>query len=89
MREAVEEKIGDRRWEMGEEQATAPRLRSLNPTPFLNRAACKSFLLAYAAQTRAHKYARVSGETVQAINEATRRYMIELVRKLPSKGRTI
>ena len=65
------------------------RLRTLNPTCFLNSNACREFLLEFAGGTRAHKYTRVSGETLQRLNEHLRAQMIALVRGLPSKGKTI
>ena len=65
------------------------RPRALNPTQFINRAAVRDFLLEYARANRAHKFERVSSETLQAINEAVRQQMIAHVRRLPSKGKTI
>lgn len=65
------------------------RPRSLNETRFLNRAAVREFLLEYAAQTRAHKFTRVSAETLRAVNEAARQCCVSTVKRLPSKGKTI
>jgi hypothetical protein len=59
--------------------------RALNPTRFLLR----NFLLKQAAETRAHKFDRVSEGTLIEINEAVRGVMISKVRSLPSKGKTI
>jgi hypothetical protein len=62
---------------------------ALNPTRFLNRTECRNFLLQFAAQNRAHKFSRVSEETLRDINEAVRSVMISKVKALPSKGKTI
>jgi hypothetical protein len=64
-------------------------LKPINATPFINRAACKSFLLEHAAATRAHKFHRVSSETLREINDAVRAVMTGKIRALPSKGKTI
>jgi hypothetical protein len=65
------------------------RARTLNPTCFLNREACRDFLLEQAAGTRHHKFERVSSETLHQVNEVVRQIMIGTVRRLPSKGKTI
>jgi hypothetical protein len=70
------------------EQAST-RARTCNPTCFLNREAVRDFLLEQAAGTRAHKFERVSSETLHQVNEEVRRFMIGVVRRLPSKGKTI
>ena len=70
-------------------EAVASRPRTLNPTAFINRAAVRDFLLDQARSTRTHKFERVSSETLQMVNEAVRQYCIALVRRLPSKGKTI
>jgi hypothetical protein len=65
------------------------RARTLNATCFLNRTACRTFLLEHAQKTRAHKFSRVSAEALQGLNERMRQAMIALVQGLPSKGKTI
>jgi len=65
------------------------RPRSLNETCFLNRAAVKTFLLEQAKQTRTHKFSRVSAETLRNVNELVRQHLFAVVRRLPSKGKTI
>lgn len=67
----------------------SPRNRSLNPTRFLCRSEVRNFLLEWARKNRAHKFDRVSEETLVAINEFVRGKLIEHVRRLPSKGKTI
>lgn len=67
----------------------ASRPRSLNPTRFLNRAAVRDFLLETAAQSRAHKFTRVSEATLVEINARVMTKCLEIVRTMPSKGRTI
>lgn len=69
--------------------AAQSRARTCNPTCFLNREACRDFLLEHAKGTRAHRFERVSAETLHQVNEEVRRFMIGLVRRLPSKGKTI
>lgn len=71
------------------EHGAEGELKAINPTPFINRTAVKNFLLEHAAATRAHKYQRVSLETLRDINNAVRAVMISKVRTLPSKGKTI
>lgn len=65
------------------------RPRTLNPTRFLNRAAVREFLLETAAQTRAHKFSRVSEATLTDINARVMNKCLELVRTAPSKGKTL
>ena len=64
-------------------------LKSLNPTPFLNRSRVRKFLLEQAARTRAHKYTRVSEQTLIELNETVRRQCIARVAQLPSMGKRI
>ncbi len=61
----------------------------LNPTPFMCRSAVRKFLLEEAGRTRAHKFTRVSEDTLLAINELVRRHCVTIVHQLPSKGKTI
>ncbi len=67
--------------------STKPRV--LNPTRFLCRSEVRKFLLHEAARTRAHKFTRVSEETLIEINEHIRACLVSYVRRLPSKGKTI
>ncbi len=71
------------------QEAIAKRPRTLNPTRFLNRAAVREFLLETAAQTRHHKFTRVSEATLVEINARVMNKCLEIVRTLPSKGKTI
>ncbi|MGO8839485.1 MAG: hypothetical protein ACLP7I_12140 [Limisphaerales bacterium] len=61
----------------------------VKPTPFLCRSAVRKFLLEHAGKTRAHKFNRVSEDTLLAINELVRRHCVTIVSQLPSKGKTI
>lgn len=70
-------------------EAEAVKLCSSNPTPFLNRAEVKRFLLEFAAHNRAHKFTRVSAETLVKLNEAVRSAAISHIKSLPSAGKTI
>lgn len=65
------------------------RVKSVKPAPFINEKAVREFLLEHAGKTRAHKYTRVSEQTMIEISEMVRRYCIHRVASLPSKGKTI
>lgn len=67
----------------------AMRPRTLNPTSFINRAAVRVFLLERARVERAHRFSRVSSETLRDVNEAVRAKCIAIIHGLPSKGKTI
>jgi hypothetical protein len=58
-------------------------------TPFINQSSCKKFLLEHAAKTRAHKFTRVSSDTLSKLNEAVRNTMINHVQSMPSCGKTL
>lgn len=65
------------------------RPRALNPTRFLCREEVRKFLLEYAQENRAHKWDRVSEETLVALNEIVRAAAIGHVKRAPSKGKTL
>ena len=65
------------------------KLKAINPTPFINRKACKNFLLEQSKATRANKFKRVSAETLLKMNTAVRVAMIGHVRMIPSVGKTL
>jgi hypothetical protein len=65
------------------------KLRSINPAPFLCQSSVWKFLLEEAGRTRAHKYTRVSGQTMSELNEVVRQWCITRVARLPSLGKTI
>lgn len=71
-------------------ELVAPKARpaSLNPTRFLNRSEVREFILE-TAKTRAHKFTRVSEETLVHINEVVRTACIGVVKRAPSKGKTL
>ena len=71
------------------ESLNQPKLKTINPCPFLCQSAVRKFLLDQAKRTRAHAYSRVSGQTMIEINEAVRQLCIDKVRRLPSMGKTI
>jgi len=62
---------------------------SVNPTPLVNRTHVREFLLEEARRTRAHKFTRVSEDTLIAVNAQVRQHLVSIVRQLPSKGQTI
>lgn len=55
----------------------------------INRAQVRRLLLETAKQTRAHKFERVSTQTLDDINNEVRRVCSRTVQQLPSKGKTI
>jgi hypothetical protein len=65
------------------------QLKSLNATPFLCRAKVRKFLLEQAARTRAHKYTRVSEQTMIEANEVVRQWCISRIGRMPSMGKTL
>jgi hypothetical protein len=71
------------------EVATPRKTRALSPTKFLCRKACREFLLEEAKGNRAHKFSRVSMETLRGLNELVRQAMVSMVKRVPSKGQTI
>lgn len=70
--------------------AVDEKLRAINPTPLLCREHVRQFLLDMAKHERPfHKFTRVSEETLITANEHLRVYLIGVVKRLPSKGKTI
>lgn len=66
------------------------KLKTVNPTPFINRKAVKNFLLEHAARTRpANKFKRVSAETLKQMNDVVRVAMQNHVHRHPSVGKTL
>jgi len=57
--------------------------------PLLNRSAVRQYLLDQAKKTRAHKYTRVSEDTLIAANEHLRQWLNARVRQMPSMGKTL
>jgi|ERR1043166_1122484 hypothetical protein len=77
--------------ESGNGEATDPGALARGPkrTRLICRVEVKAFLLEHAKATRAHKFTMVSEETLIAVNEACRAACVAIVRRLPSKGKTI
>jgi hypothetical protein len=63
-------------------------LKGPKKTRLINRAAVRELALEL-AKKRAHKFSRVSEETLIGANEAVRRYLAEHVSRVPSKGKTL
>ncbi len=55
----------------------------------INEKNTRRLLLEHAAQTRAHKFTRVSKSTLTYLNERYRMVVLAHVASLPSKGKTI
>lgn len=61
----------------------------VNPTPFINRAHVRQFLLEQSALMRAHRWTRVSEQTLINLSETVRRAGIAHIKSMPSKGKTL
>ena len=55
----------------------------------INKSQVKKFILEYAAANRAHKFSRVSQETLDKVEAATRAACKAIVTSAPSKGKTL
>lgn len=55
----------------------------------INRAKCKRFLLDYARASRAHKFTRVSLNTLCEAEGALKNWLKLRVNQTPSKGKTL
>ena len=71
------------------DENTEAKLGALNTTPFLNRSACKKFLLDYAQQTRGFEPTRCGLSILERLNAKLVAMMREEVRIHPSKGKTL
>ena len=56
---------------------------------FVNKAACKQFIMDYANQTRHHKFARLDPAVFDELNAVVRKHMKVIVARNPSAGKTI
>lgn len=65
------------------------RVVGVNPTPFINRSQVRRFLLEYSRTHRAHKWSRVSEQTLISISEQARLACIMHVNRMPSSGKTL
>ena len=66
-----------------ESQCKGPR-----KTRLINREAVRELTLEL-AKKRAHRFTRVSEETLMGANEAVRQYLVSHVSRFPSKGKTL
>lgn len=74
------------------QRPSAPDLALQSRAPsnlLINREHTRQFLLATAKKNRAHKFTRVSEETLRLANEMLRQWCIGHVNRMPSKGRTL
>jgi hypothetical protein len=55
----------------------------------INKSKAKKYILEYAANNRAHKYTRVSQETLDRVEAAARSACKAIVTTAPSKGKTL
>ncbi|HEV2391061.1 MAG TPA: hypothetical protein VG146_01725 [Verrucomicrobiae bacterium] len=62
--------------------------RGISKTPLINREHVRALLLDL-AKARAHKYTRVSEETLLTVNEIVRAHCVYHVGRFPSKGKTL
>ncbi len=56
---------------------------------FVNKAACKQYLMDYADQTRHHKFTRVDSEIFDELNAVLRKHMRSIISRNPSFGKTL
>ena len=56
---------------------------------FVNKAACKQFIMDCANQTRFHKFGRIDSAIYDELNAVLRKHMKAIVARNPSAGRTI
>ena len=54
-----------------------------------NKSKVKKYMLEFAATNRAHKFSRVSQETLDKVEAATRSAIRNIVTAAPSKGKTL
>jgi hypothetical protein len=55
----------------------------------INKSKVKKYILEYATNNRAHKYTRVSQETLDRVEAAARATAKAIVMSSPSKGKTL
>ncbi len=56
---------------------------------FVNKAACKQYIMDWANQTRHHKFSRLDPEVFDELNAVLRKHMKAIVTRNPSFGKTI
>jgi hypothetical protein len=56
---------------------------------FVNKAACKQYIMDWANQTRHHKFSRLDPEIYAELNAVLRKHMKAIVTRNPSYGKTI
>lgn len=56
---------------------------------FVNKAACKQFIMDCANQTRHHKFGRLDPAVYDELNAVLRKHMKAIVARNPSVGKTI
>lgn len=59
------------------------------PTMFINKAACKKFIMGYAGESRHHKFSRLDPAIYDELNGVLRKHMRLIVARNPSFGKTI
>jgi len=55
----------------------------------INRSKVKRFILDFASENRAHKFSRVSQESIDRVEAAARAAAKAIVTSAPSKGKTL
>lgn len=56
---------------------------------FVNKAACRQFIMDFANQTRHHKFSCLDPAVYDEINAVVRKHMMSIVSRNPSAGKTI
>jgi hypothetical protein len=73
------------------QQTKAPTEREIRVTlpNFVNKAACKKFIMGHARATRFHSFTRLDPGVYDELNAGLRRLMKAIVARQASKGKTI
>jgi len=56
---------------------------------FINKAACRQYIMDWAHQTRHHKFSRIEAEVFDELNAVLRKHMKTIVSRNPSFGKTL
>jgi hypothetical protein len=56
---------------------------------FVNKAACRQYIMDWADQSRHHKFGRIAPEVFDELNAVLRKHMKTIVSRNPSFGKTL
>jgi hypothetical protein len=66
-----------------------PKTKTHTMNTLINKSKVKRFILEFAEANRAHKFSRVSQETIDRVEAAARSACKAIVTQAPSKGKTL